>query len=139
MRRFSLGFPFIYRLENTLPQILRIRFPFASLLRNTLPLLFFLLSKTHLSKFLLSIVSHRSRLLRTAVEALEEVPLPARYGFWAVPGGVAVEVVVRQATQQGRQRIETNLQEQGVPLQELYLLEDSSQLQHPIPLRGDLR
>jgi len=46
---------------------------------------------------------------------------------------------VRQVTQQGRQRIETNLQEQGVPLQELYLLEDRSQLQHPIPLRGDLR
>jgi phenylacetate-coenzyme A ligase PaaK-like adenylate-forming protein len=79
------------------------------------------------------------RQVAEAVEALEEVPLPARYGFWAVPGGVAVEVVVRQVTRQVRQRIETNLQERGVPLQELHLLEDRSQLQHPIPLRGDLR
>jgi phenylacetate-CoA ligase len=30
-----------------------------------------------------------------ALEALEDVPLPGRCGFWAVPGGVAVEVVVR--------------------------------------------
>jgi hypothetical protein len=67
------------------------------------------------------------------------VPLPARYGVWAVPGGVAVEVVVRLATLQARRGIETSLQEQGVPVQELHLREDRSQLQHPIPLRGDLR
>src|ERR1051326_2080798 len=30
-----------------------------------------------------------------ALECVEEVPLPARCGFWAVPGGVAVEVVTR--------------------------------------------
>ena len=29
-----------------------------------------------------------------ALEGVDEVPLPARYGFWAVPGGVGVEVVV---------------------------------------------
>lgn len=74
-----------------------------------------------------------------ALEALEEVPLPARYGFWAVPGGVAVEVVVRQAILEARRRIETSLEERGVPLQELHLREDRSQLQHPIPLRGDQR
>jgi phenylacetate-coenzyme A ligase PaaK-like adenylate-forming protein len=79
------------------------------------------------------------RQVAEALEALEEVPLPARYGFWAVPGGVAVEVVVSQVTQQLRQRLEISLQERGVPLQELHLREDRSQLQRPIPLRGDLR
>ena len=79
------------------------------------------------------------RQVAEALEALEEVPLPARYGFWAVPGGVAVEVVARLVTQQARQRIETSLHERGVPLKELHLREDRSQLQHPIPLRGDLR
>ncbi|HEY7126558.1 MAG TPA: AMP-binding protein [Ktedonobacterales bacterium] len=79
------------------------------------------------------------RQLAEALESLEEVPLPARYGYWAVPGGVAVEVVVREATQQVRRHIETGLEEQGVPLQALHLREDRSQLQHPMPLRGDLR
>lgn len=79
------------------------------------------------------------RQLAEALESLEEVPLPARYGCWAVPGGVAVEVVVRQATPQARQRIETSLEERGVPLQAVYLMEDRSQLRHPMPLRGDLR
>ncbi len=74
-----------------------------------------------------------------ALEALEEVPLPARYGFWAVPGGVAVEVVTRADTSQVRRKIEGSLEERGVPLQELHLREDRSQLQHSIPLRGDLR
>ena len=38
-----------------------------------------------------------------------------------------------------RTRIETSLQERGVPIQALHLLEDRSQLRHPMPLRGDLR
>jgi phenylacetate-coenzyme A ligase PaaK-like adenylate-forming protein len=79
------------------------------------------------------------RQIAEALEALEEVPLPARYGYWAVPQGVAIEVVVRQATLEARHRIETSLQEQGVPIQALHLLEDRSQLRHPMPLRGDLR
>lgn len=79
------------------------------------------------------------RQVAEALEALEEVPLPARYGYWATPGGVAVEVVVKQATQQVRQHIEASLEEQGVPLQALHLREEAGQLQHPIPLRGDLR
>ena len=79
------------------------------------------------------------RQIAEALEALEEVPLPARYGYWAVPLGVAVEVVVRQATLEARHRIETSLQKQGVPIQALHLLEDRSQLRHPMPLRGDLR
>jgi phenylacetate-coenzyme A ligase PaaK-like adenylate-forming protein len=79
------------------------------------------------------------RQIAEALEALEEVPLPARYGYWPVPQGVAVEVVVRQATHSARQRIQTSLEERGVPLQTLYLREDRNQLQHPMPLRGDLR
>ena len=33
-----------------------------------------------------------------ALEAVAEIPLPARFGFWAVPRGVAVEVVTSDAT-----------------------------------------
>ena len=79
------------------------------------------------------------RQIAEALEALEEVPLPARYGFWAIPGGVAVEVVVRQATLHARHRIETSLLERDVPIQDVHLLEHRSQVQHPMPLRGDLR
>ncbi len=79
------------------------------------------------------------RQMAEALEALEEVPLPARYGYWAVPRGVAVEVVVRQATLPARHRVETSLQERGVPIRALHLLSDRSQLRHPMPLRGDLR
>ena len=39
----------------------------------------------------------------------------------------------------GCQRIEASLQERGVPLQALHLREAPSQMQHPLPLRGDLR
>lgn len=79
------------------------------------------------------------RQVAEALESLEEVPLPARYGYWTVPGGVAVEVIVRQASLDTRHRIETSLEERGIPLRELHLLEDRRQLQHAIPLRGDLR
>jgi phenylacetate-coenzyme A ligase PaaK-like adenylate-forming protein len=79
------------------------------------------------------------RQLAEALEALEDVPLSARYGCRAVPGGVDVEVVVRQATRQAHQRISTSLEERGVPLQALHLWEDRSQMQYPMPLRGDLR
>jgi phenylacetate-coenzyme A ligase PaaK-like adenylate-forming protein len=74
-----------------------------------------------------------------ALEAVETVPLPARFGFWRVPGGVAVEVVVRQASLAVRRQLEQSLVEQGVPLQELHLLADRRQLRRPFPLRGDLR
>ena len=79
------------------------------------------------------------RQLSEALEALEEVPLPARYGCWAVSGGVAVEVVVRDDSLDARRKIETSLEEQGVPVRELHLLGDRRQLRHPMPLRGDLR
>jgi phenylacetate-CoA ligase len=74
-----------------------------------------------------------------ALEAVEIVPLPARYGFWAVPGGVAVEVVARENGPAARRTIEQSLAERGVPLQTLHLVTARSQLQHPVPLRCDLR
>jgi hypothetical protein len=74
-----------------------------------------------------------------ALEAVEEVPLPARYGFWAVKGGVAVEVVTRTATPGVHRKIEASLETWGVPLRPLHLVEDHRLLQHPMPLRGDLR
>jgi phenylacetate-CoA ligase len=73
-----------------------------------------------------------------ALEATEEVTLPARCGFWAVPGGMALEVVA-QDTPAVRRAIERSLQARGVPIEELYLVEHQSQLRHPLPLRGDLR
>lgn len=79
------------------------------------------------------------RQVMEALEAVEAVPLPARFGFWAVPGGVAVEVVVRQKAAAVRRQLEYSLAAQGVPLQALTLLENRSQLQQPFPLRGDLR
>jgi phenylacetate-coenzyme A ligase PaaK-like adenylate-forming protein len=74
-----------------------------------------------------------------ALESVEAVPLPARFGFWAVPGGVAVEVVVKRNTLSVRRQLEQSLAEWDVPLQELYLVEDRCQLRQPFPLRGDLR
>jgi phenylacetate-CoA ligase len=74
-----------------------------------------------------------------ALEANEEVPLPARCGFWAVPGGVAVEVVVPRPTPDARRAIELALEARGVPVRELHLLDDHRQLRQPLPLRCDLR
>jgi phenylacetate-coenzyme A ligase PaaK-like adenylate-forming protein len=74
-----------------------------------------------------------------ALENVEVVPLPVRCGFWTVPGGIAVEVVVRQKSAEARAQIEKSLEKEGVPVQELYLLEDRNALRRPLPLRGDLR
>ena len=79
------------------------------------------------------------RQIREALESVDEVPLPARGGFWAAPKGVVVEVWVRKADNSIRHKIGQRLEEQGVPLQELRLVEDPSQLQHPLPLRCDLK
>jgi hypothetical protein len=74
-----------------------------------------------------------------ALEGLPEVPLPARCGFWAVPGGVAVEAVARACTAGTRAAIAAALETQGVPLQDLRVVTDRSDLARPLPLRGDLR
>jgi len=74
-----------------------------------------------------------------ALEALEEIPLPARYGFWAVQGGVAVEVVARSAGARTRSAVGDALEAAGIPLRELHVVEDPSDLRHPLPLRCDLK
>jgi acyl-CoA synthetase (AMP-forming)/AMP-acid ligase II len=74
-----------------------------------------------------------------AVEAVDDVPLPARCGFWAVPGGVAVEVVTPFRTGSVRRKIGCCLEAWDVPLRELHLVEHQGQLRRPLPLRGDLR
>ena len=56
-----------------------------------------------------------------------------------MPGGLAVEVLVREATPQAHRTIATSLEAQDVPVRELHLVEDRRQLQSPMPLRGDLR
>src|SRR5215217_21741 len=79
---------------------------------------------------------------RDVLEALEEdenVPLPARYGFWPVAGGVGVEVLARRTGPSVRRAIETRLEGRGVPVRGLRLVEHRSELQHPVPLRCDLR
>jgi len=74
-----------------------------------------------------------------ALEGVDEVPLPARYGFWAVPGGVGVEVVARRSETRVRRAIEARLEERGVPVRELNLVEHRGELRHPLPLRCDLK
>jgi phenylacetate-coenzyme A ligase PaaK-like adenylate-forming protein len=74
-----------------------------------------------------------------ALEARPEVPLPARCGFWAADDGVAVEVLVRDSGPAARRRIASSLEEHGVPLRELRLVEHVEELRRPLPLRCDLR
>jgi phenylacetate-coenzyme A ligase PaaK-like adenylate-forming protein len=79
------------------------------------------------------------RAVLEALEAVEELPLPARCGFWSVPGGVALEVQCRENTPTLQQKIKDNLQEWGVSVQALHLIERGQPLRHPLPLRCDLR
>jgi phenylacetate-CoA ligase len=74
-----------------------------------------------------------------ALEGCEDVPLPARYGFWAVLEGVAVEVVARRTGPGIRRTIETHLEEHGVPVQELHVVDRPDALCHQVPLRCDLK
>jgi phenylacetate-coenzyme A ligase PaaK-like adenylate-forming protein len=74
-----------------------------------------------------------------ALEALDDVPLPARCGTRATPGGVVIETVVRRATPAAHRAIEQALEARGIPLRGLRLVEAPGDLAHPLPLRGDLR
>jgi phenylacetate-CoA ligase len=74
-----------------------------------------------------------------ALEAIDAVPLPARCGFWAMPGGVAVEVVVPSDRPSVRRAIEASLDAHGVPVQALRLVADRDGLTRPLPLRCDLK
>jgi phenylacetate-CoA ligase len=79
------------------------------------------------------------RQVQEALEALDALPLPARCGFWMVPGGVAVEVQCRAKTPALEQQITESLCAWGVPVQSLHLLEPGQPLRQPLPLRCDLR
>jgi hypothetical protein len=48
------------------------------------------------------------------LEGMDDVPLPARCGFRAVPGGVAVEALVRADTPALRRKITHGLEESGL-------------------------
>jgi acyl-CoA synthetase (AMP-forming)/AMP-acid ligase II len=74
-----------------------------------------------------------------ALESLESVPLPARYGLKSVQGGVSVEVVARESTPEIHRQIRAALDQRGVPLRELRVVEHRGELEHPLPLRCDLR
>lgn len=74
-----------------------------------------------------------------ALEAVEELPLPARCGFWAVPGGVGLDVQSREDTPELQRKITESLQAWGVPVQSLRLVEPGQPLRNALPLRCDLR
>jgi phenylacetate-CoA ligase len=74
-----------------------------------------------------------------ALEALEEVPLPARFGMRADGAdGVAVEVVARDDDARTRRRVAAAL-ERSVPLRGLRVVTDPTRLEDPALLRTDLR
>ena len=75
----------------------------------------------------------------SALEDVDAVPLPARFGFWAEDGGVALDVVVHSVTDDTRRCIETSLKDHGVPVTAVRLVTESGKLRHPFPLRCDLR
>jgi phenylacetate-coenzyme A ligase PaaK-like adenylate-forming protein len=74
-----------------------------------------------------------------ALEAVDDVPAPARFGFSAVPGGVAVEVVVRHVDSGTRRRVDDSLHAHAVPVRSLRLVDDRDDLERPLPLRSDMR
>jgi acyl-CoA synthetase (AMP-forming)/AMP-acid ligase II len=73
-----------------------------------------------------------------AVEAVDDIPLPARASLRALGDGVAVEVVAQPGNAALRRRLEASLQAQGVPVRALILVTSPAGLNQPIPLRGDL-
>src|SRR5699024_11089594 len=74
-----------------------------------------------------------------ALDAVDDVPLPARWSCWAVPQVVADEVVVRVERRSTYRKVEESLIAHGVPLQSLHLVYSPQRLRHPFPLRCDLR
>jgi phenylacetate-coenzyme A ligase PaaK-like adenylate-forming protein len=77
--------------------------------------------------------------LLEALEALDEVPLPARCGMWPIGGGVGIEVLVRQDTPAIRAHIADALEARAVPLRALNLHTNRSALRHALPVRCDMR
>ena len=78
------------------------------------------------------------REVQEALECLDDVPLPARFGMWAMADGVGLEVVVRADTLAARTRIVDRLEEHGVAVRELQLHTERTALRQPRPLRCDM-
>jgi phenylacetate-coenzyme A ligase PaaK-like adenylate-forming protein len=74
-----------------------------------------------------------------ALEGIEEIPLPARFRFRRQQDGIRLTVLVTEDMPETRHAIETAIEENGVPLQELKLVENRGDLQGAYPLRCDLR
>lgn len=80
-----------------------------------------------------------ARPVAEALEAVDAVPLPARYGFWGVPGGVEVEVLIRPGCDEAaaRRAIGDELESRNVPLRSLITVEDRAKLSNPAKCRCD--
>ena len=74
-----------------------------------------------------------------ALEALEAVPLPARYSARAVSGGLALAILVRDPTTSAKRQVRNALDAAGVPLAHLELVDDRRYLGSPLPRRCDMR
>jgi hypothetical protein len=79
------------------------------------------------------------RQILEALEALDVVPLPARYAARAAEGRLAIEVLVRELTPSAERRVREALEQAGVPLRHLRLVQDIWRLRSPLSRRCDLR
>lgn len=79
------------------------------------------------------------RPVQEALESLSVVPLPARYGVCRTPGGVGVDVVVRQSDRHTAAIIRQTLVDQGVPVTQVNPVPSLGQLRAPVPVRAELR
>lgn len=73
------------------------------------------------------------------LEDVDDVPLPARCGFWARDDAVVVEVVAPGAGAAARARIAESLERQGLRLAALHLRDTPDALEQPYPRRCDGR
>jgi phenylacetate-CoA ligase len=79
-----------------------------------------------------------TRDIAEALEAVDGVPLPARYGYTAVPGGVAVDVLTRPGGLAATRRsVGEELEARGVPLRSLTTVDDPKEIRSPVGLRCD--
>ena len=79
------------------------------------------------------------RQILEALEALDVVPLPARYAARAVDGRLAIELLVRGATRSTERQVREALDQAGVPVRSLHLVENRLRLRSPLSRRSDLR
>ena len=70
-----------------------------------------------------------------ALEAIEDIPLPARCGIWQRDDGVGVEVVARSVSAVTHRRVTDALEARAIPVRELHVVTDQTELRHALPLR----